>query len=51
MYSVLRYLQECLSTIEELHMVQSENFQKLCTYITYENSGIVFPEIMLHLPP
>ena len=25
------YLEVCLTTYEELHMVQSENFQKLCT--------------------
>lgn len=45
-----RYLEECLTTLEELHMVQSENFQKLCTYVTYENSGVVFLEITLNLP-
>lgn len=46
-----RYLEECLTTIKELHMAQSENFQKLCTYVTYENSGVFFLEITLNLLP
>ena len=47
--SIPCYLGECLSSIEEWHMVPGENFGKLCTNITYEKSGVVFQEIMLNL--
>ena len=40
----------CLATIEELQMVLVKIFRKLCTEVTYENSGVVFKEITLNLP-
>ena len=36
------YLGECLSTMEELHMVLSENFRKHFTEAVYQKSGIGF---------
>lgn len=49
--SIPRYLEESLSTIEELHLVPGENFRKLFTKVTSENRGIDFQEITLHLSP
>ena len=39
------YSGECLSTLENLHMLLGENFQKLCTKVAYENSGIVHHKV------
>lgn len=47
--SVPCYLGECLSAIRDLSMVPNENFWKLCTEVTSENSGIFFQEITLNL--
>ena len=51
MCSVPCYLGECLSAIGDLDMVPNENFWKLCTEVTSENSGIFFQEITLNLLP
>ena len=46
-----RYLEDLLSAIDELRVVPGENFQKLCTEVTSENSGIIFQEITLYVSP
>lgn len=47
MGSISRYSGECLSTLENLHMLLGENFQKLCTKVAYKNSGIVHHKVQI----